>query len=498
MWLNLLNNINIILLGIISIFGFNALIITCLYLLKFNQKNSPQNFTGPWPVVAVQIPIYNEEMVVERIIEQIIRFDYPKDQLVIQVLDDSTDQTTDIAFQVVEKYQSLGYQIDVIHRDTRSGYKAGALANGLTKTTAEFFAVFDADFLPPPDYLKKVIPFFYSNPQAGMVQARWGHVNRESNLLTRTQALFLDGHQIVEQVARSRSGLLCNFNGSGGTWRAACIADAGGWQADTLSEDIDLSFRAQMHGWKLYFLPDLVIPAEIPPNLGAFKQQQYRWNFGYAQVLKKLLLNLWSTKNLSFQQRIFGTFHLSANVTQLAGLFIFLVSVPMAWFHPKQSTALGLLSVATSGPSILFAVSQLFGYHDHLFRRFLRLIYLPLLVMLTIGTSISNSKAVLSALSGKKIEFFRTPKYSLVGKDKNQQNKAGSGPVVLITLEILASIYMAFGLSIAMQRSPELIPVTALGMLSFGFVGFTGLVESFESQPEGKVKKTSQIEIYRH
>jgi cellulose synthase/poly-beta-1,6-N-acetylglucosamine synthase-like glycosyltransferase len=496
MWLNILNSLYIILLAIISLFGFNALIITILYLFRFLQKKPCPQPPKDWPLIAVQIPLYNEEFVAERIIDKICAFDYPKDKLIIQVLDDSTDKTTEIARQRVAFHHKLGCNIVLIHRDNRKGYKAGALNNGLLKTRAEFIAVFDADFLPSPDYLRKVIPHLTSNPKLGMVQARWGHINRESNLITRTQALFLDGHQIVEQVARSRSGLLCNFNGSGGVWRAQCIRESGGWQTDTLSEDIDLSFRAQMQGWKLTFLPDLVIPGEIPPGISIFKQQQYRWNFGYAQVMKKLMVKLWRSHNLSIAQRFFGSFQLAANLNHLAGLFIFLLSVPLALLHPKQPSSLGLISIATSGPTILFAAAQIFGYPDSPLRKIYRLIHIPVLVLLSIGTSITNSQAVLSALSGKQAEFIRTPKYNLNGKGKNlEQKKRGENASAKVWIELLFCIYMAIGLSIALQRAPELIPLTALGMISFGFVGFAELAESRSSQGMAKPENASQVEL---
>jgi cellulose synthase/poly-beta-1,6-N-acetylglucosamine synthase-like glycosyltransferase len=498
MWLNILNSLYIILLAVISLFGLNALIITILYLVRFLQKKPcplpPEN----WPQVVVQIPLYNEEFVAERIIDQICAFNYPREKLQIQVLDDSTDKTTEIARQRVAYHRNLGSNIILIHRSNRKGYKAGALEGGLAKTQAEFIAVFDADFLPPKDYLRKVIPYLTSNPSLGMVQARWGHINRESNLITRTQALFLDGHQIVEQVARSRSGLICNFNGSGGVWRAQCIRESGGWQMDTLSEDIDLSFRAQMAGWKLTFLPDLVVPGEIPPGISIFKQQQYRWNFGYAQVMKKLMVRLWKTKNLTFAQRFFGSFQLAATLNHLAGLFIFVLCVPLAFLHPRQPSSLGLISIATSGPSILFAAAQIFGYHDSPFRKLYRLIHLPLLVFITIGTSINNSQAVLSALSGKQAEFIRTPKYNLNAKGKKtDQKKNGDSANSQVWIEFLFCIYMAIGLCIALQRAPELIPLAALGMISFGFVGIAELAESRSGQGQGEVKaeKTGQVEL---
>jgi hypothetical protein len=251
-----------------------------------------------------------------------------------------------------------------------------------------------------------------------------------------------------------------------------------------------------MRGWKLNFLPDLVIPGEIPPGMGLFKQQQYRWNFGYAQVMKKLTFRLWRARNLSLPKRFFGTFQLAANLNHISGLLIFILSVPLAILHPKQPSSLGLISIATSGPSILFAAAQLFGYRDPLPKKVLRLFYLPMLVCLTIGTSITNSQAVLSALSGHKAEFIRTPKFNIQAKINNPSiKKTVSNHSIDIWLELILAVYLAVGLGIAFQNAPELVPLTALGMFSFGFVGFTELVETKGWQVERKHRKFGQTNI---
>ncbi len=490
MWANALNYVYVTLVVILSVYGLHALIITTLYLLRFRQKTEPTEPLQEWPLVAVQLPLFNEQSAAEHMIDTVCAFEYPRDKLIIQVLDDSTDQTTELVHQKVTYYRRQGFQIELFHRGDRNGYKAGALAEAMMKTDAEFVAVFDADFVPPPKFLKQVLPHFANDPRVGMVQTRWGHLNRNTNLLTRTQALFLDGHQVVEQVARSRSNLLLNFNGSGGIWRSECIRDCGGWQWDTLSEDIDISYRAQLRGWKLTFLPDLIVPGEIPQTMLVFKKQQYRWTFGHIQVFRKLFAKLWTTPNLTLGQRLGGTFHLSTNFIQLAALATFLLSVPLALLHPKQPSSLGLISMASFGPSILFAVSQIFGYKDGYKRMFDRLIHLPVLVLLAIGMTISNSSAVLGVFLGSKMVWSVTPK-----RERNKSTHKHTFTVPFIVwMEIAVSIYCAIGLSLALRHATELIPLTALGMLSFGYVGYSSLVESNHPKKDSKVA-VDQVEM---
>lgn len=496
MWANVLNAIYVSLVIFLSIFGLNALVITTLYLLHFRKKDVLPEPPKEWPIVAVQLPVYNEQLVAEHMIDLICAQDYPKDKLLIQVLDDSTDQTTEMLAQRVQHFRSLGYQIELLHRTDRTGYKASALAEGMARLEGKnvaYYAIFDADFLPQPDFLKKTIPYFSENPKLGLVQARWGHFNRTTNLLTRTQALFLDGHQVVEQVARSRSGLLLNFNGTCGVWRAECIIDSGGWAWDTFSEDIDLSYRAQINGWKIKFLPDLVVPGELPHTMQAFKKQQYRWTFGHIQVFRKLLIRMWKSPHLTPVQKVFSTFHLTTMFVQPVALATFLLSVPLALAHPKLPAVLGIISMTSSGPTILFAVSQIFGYREGFKRAVERVAVLPLLVLLAIGMTISNSAATAGVFAGRKIVWVRTPKYSVAGKKRNATAGQVNFTVPLIVwIEIGLSIYCAIGLSLALRHSPDLIPLATLGMLSYGYIGSSSLVES--NQPPKKAEST-KVEI---
>jgi cellulose synthase/poly-beta-1,6-N-acetylglucosamine synthase-like glycosyltransferase len=456
-----------------SVYGWHALMMTILYLMRFRKALPTAEAPREWPRVCVQLPLYNEQSVAERMIDTVCAFDYPKDKLIIQILDDSTDGTTDMACQRVQHYRELGYQMEMFHRTNRTGYKAGALSAATAQTDAEFIVIFDADFVPQPDYLRKVLPYFNNDPQIGLVQARWGHLNRDENLLTRAQALFLDGHQVVEQVSRSRSSLLLNFNGTCGIWRAACIRDCGGWQWDTLSEDIDISYRAQMAGWRLLFVPDLVVPGEVPPTLTFFKKQQYRWTFGHIQVFRKLARQLWTTPGLTLAQRLGGTFHLTANFVQIGALVMSLLTIPLALTHLKQPVFLGIVSLASFGPTILFAVSQIFGYKDGFVRTVDRLANLPFMIFLAVGLTISNSWAVLNVFLGRVPYWSVTPKLNGKSRGGDQHGVPWS-----VWAEIGMSIYCAIGLSLAMMRAHEIIPLAALGMLSYGFVGFTGLVES--------------------
>ncbi|MFQ6047827.1 MAG: cellulose synthase family protein, partial [Phycisphaerae bacterium] len=262
--------------AVICLYGFHRW--QLVYLYYRYRRNAPRLRACfvELPAVTVQLPMYNERYVARRIIKQACQIDYPRDRLQIQVLDDSTDQTTEIARRTVEQMRAAGHNVVYIHRDNRSGYKAGALEHGLKTATGEFVCIFDADFVPPRDILRRSIDYF-TDPKVGMVQARWDHINRDHSLLTKTQAILLDGHFMIEHTARNRSGRFMSFNGTAGIWRKRCIIDAGGWQHDTLTEDLDLSYRAQLRGWRFVFLPELISPAELPPEMNAFKAQQYRW-----------------------------------------------------------------------------------------------------------------------------------------------------------------------------------------------------------------------------
>ena len=299
----------------LSAYGIHRYAIIYLFLKNRKREPKPLSRFEQLPKVTVQLPIFNEFYVVERLLRSVSELDYPRDRLQIQVLDDSTDDTCDLTSNCAEKLRARGFNVDLIRRVDRTGFKAGALAVGLEAAAGEFVCILDADFVPPPDLLKKTIDFF-TDPKVGMIQTRWGHLNRGYSLLTRVQAMFLDGHLLLEQTARSRSGRFFNFNGTAGLWRKTCIAEAGGWQHDTLTEDLDLSYRAQLAGWKFIFLTDVVTPAELPVDMNGFKSQQHRWTKGSIQTCKKLLPTIWRSE-LPFLIKLEATGHLTSNFAYL-------------------------------------------------------------------------------------------------------------------------------------------------------------------------------------
>src|SRR6202045_3656882 len=289
------------------------------YALVYNFYKNRNRVAGPppeisaWPRVTVQLPIYNERYVIERLIESVAQFDYPRDLLDIQVLDDSTDETQEVARNCVERYQALGLPISYLHRANREGFKAGALQEGLKSASGEFVAIFDADFIPPPDFLRRTVPYF-SDTRLAMAQTRWSYINRHYSPLTEVEAILLDGHFVVEHSARFRSGLFFNFNGTAGVWRRTTIDDAGGWQHDTLTEDLDLSYRAQIKGWQFVYLPQFCAPAELPPEMISFKQQAHRWTKGSMQTAIKLLPRILKSKHLSYRIKTEAFFHLTNTI----------------------------------------------------------------------------------------------------------------------------------------------------------------------------------------
>jgi len=299
----------------LSAYGVHRYFIIYLFLKNRKRESVPAGRFEKLPVVTVQLPIFNEVYVVERLLRSVSKLDYPRDRLQIQVLDDSTDETREITADCAAELRKRGFDVELIHRADRTGFKAGALERGLATARGEFVCILDADFVPPPHLLRETVDFF-TDPKVGMIQTRWGHLNRGYSLLTRVQAMFLDGHLVLEQTARSRSGRFFNFNGTAGLWRKSCIEEAGGWQHDTLTEDLDLSYRAQLAGWKFIFLPDVVTPAELPVDMNGFKSQQHRWTKGSIQTCKKLLPEIWRSK-LPMPIKLEATGHLVSNFAYL-------------------------------------------------------------------------------------------------------------------------------------------------------------------------------------
>lgn len=459
----------------LALYGFNALLLSGLFL--WHRRRTPEApALENWPAVTVQLPVFNERFVVERLIDTVALLDYPRHRLSIQVLDDSTDETAALAQARVAYHQARGVNVVYLRREERTGFKAGALAYGLAVAPGDFIAVFDADFCPPCDFLRRVMPHF-ADPRVGMVQARWGHLNAEYSPLTRAQALALDGHFIVEQTARSRAGLLLNFNGSAGVWRRECILAAGGWQADTVAEDLDLSYRAQLVGWQLRYLPGVVAPAEVPPLLMAFKRQQFRWAKGSIQCLRKLGGRLLRS-SLSPWRKVQGLLHLSGYLIHPLLLALALVGLPVILACDPGTLPLRALGLAGFAPPVVFALSQWAVYPDW-WRRF---VYFPFLVLLGAGVALNNTWAVFEALARRNPTLFlRTPKFRAEGHHAGRAGQAGSYslPVDWTTWgELALALYCLIEAIVAVSRAPGLAPFLATYALGYAYTAGLGLWQS--------------------
>ena len=483
--INISHAIFVISASVLAMYGLNMLILTVFFVRRYNLKPVGE-FPEKWPDVTIQLPVFNEIQVVHRLIHAVANLDYPIESLDIQVLDDSTDETTDIVKKLVVSYQEKGLNIECYHRLDRVGNKAGALASGLQEAKGEFIGIFDADFVPPSNYLKSIIPYF-AHRKVGMVQTRWGHLNALDNPLTRAQAIALDGHLVVEQVARSRNNLCFNFNGSAGVWRKKCIVSSGGWQSDTIAEDLDLSYRAQMAGWEFRYVSDVVSPAEIPVGIHAFKRQQFRWVKGSVQCLLKHASRLAGFAEFSIWKRVQALLHLGGYLMHPMMLCFLVFSVPCMLYTDINYVLPQWFGVAGLGPPVLYAVAQLMAYPKGL----MRFMWFPVLMLLGLGVAVNNTRAVFEAvLRYKPDEFLRTPKnsgspVSLYDFYENKNDKT-------VWLEIFFAIYSGVSFLFAIQRMPALAPFLALFALGFVLVAYIGLletnrasrfVESWKSEP---------------
>ncbi|QTD53961.1 cellulose synthase family protein [Sulfidibacter corallicola] len=402
---------------VLCVFGAHRLIITRLYHKNRNRRHRPETRFSELPSITIQLPIFNEKFVVDRMIDACVAIDYPRDRLQIQVVDDSTDETRYLAEARVRMHRENGIDIQHIHRENRVGFKAGALENAMNRATGEFIAIFDADFIPPKDILHRTIHHF-SDPKIGMVQTRWDHLNRDFSTLTQVQSIMLDAHFMIEHGGRNVSGLFFNFNGTAGIWRRTAIEDAGGWEHDTLTEDLDLSYRAQMKGWRFLFIPEVTCPAELPIAAGAFKTQQFRWAKGSVQVMRKILPTIWrSSQPLAVKME--ATFHLTGNlayVLMMINTLIFVIPSMVLRGHWEWWRILlidGPIFFMASISFILFYMASqraVFG-HTKGRKRFI-----PALMSIGIGLGLNNTRAVIEALMGKQSEFVRTPKTGSIGK----------------------------------------------------------------------------------
>ncbi len=410
-------------LGVLALYGAHRLVLLALYYRTRHLHSLTPPEPAEWPRVTVQLPLFNELYVAKRLIDAVGALDYPADRLQIQVLDDSTDETREIVARHVRSLRDRGVDIEHLHRVDRTGYKAGALAAGVPRASGSLLAVFDADFVPPPDFLKRTVPWF-RDPEIGMVQACWEHLNRDYSLLTRIQAIFLDAHFLIEHAARNRSGRFFNFNGTAGVWRLEAILDAGGWQHDTLTEDLDLSYRAQLAGWKFRFLPDVKVPAELPVDVNAFKRQQYRWAKGSIQTARKLLLPVLRAR-IPWPAKTEAIIHLTNNLAYLLMIGLSLLIFPAMILRIGSDPSLmlyidlPLFLGATVAVLIYYSVSQhVRGEFDMACLR-----RLPAVMGLGIGLAVNNSRAVVAGLRRQVGAFERTPKYRIEGSDGGWSGK---------------------------------------------------------------------------
>ena len=468
-------------LCILGIYGWHRYLIVYQYIKHRDQVPGPPPPVNEWPVVTIQLPIYNEMYVVDRMVDAVAAIDYPRELLEIQVLDDSTDETMEIAELAVRRHAARGLDIKHIHRTDRTGFKAGALEAGMAAARGEFIAIFDADFVPAADFLRKTVPYF-RNERLAVVQARWGHLNQSYSLLTKVQAIMLDGHFVLEHGGRNRAGCFFNFNGTAGVWRRAAIVDAGGWQHDTLTEDLDLSYRAQLRGWKFMFLPDLVTPAEVPVEMNAFKSQQHRWAKGSIQTCRKLLPYI-LLADLPFKVKAEAFFHLTANFNYLLMIVLSALMFPamvvryeMGWTE-MLLIDIPLFAAATMSVFNFYLMSQREVYPD--WRT--RIKYLPVVMAIGIGLSVNNAKAVLEALFGQPGEFVRTPKYGIERRQDDWQHKKYHQSIpIQAFVELALGLYFTATVVYALDAGIYgTLPFLVLFQFGYLYMGLTSIVQQF-------------------
>jgi cellulose synthase/poly-beta-1,6-N-acetylglucosamine synthase-like glycosyltransferase len=470
-----------IVLILLASYGVHRYVLVYLYYKHRKKRTTdPAGHFDDLPRVTVQLPMFNEQYVADRLIDAICRLKYPKDKLDIQVLDDSTDETIEVVRNLVDRYAALGHPITYHHRTNREGFKAGALQEGMKTARGEFIAIFDADFMPPEDFLLKTIHHF-TDPKIGMVQTRWTHINRNYSFLTEVEAILLDGHFVLEHSGRAQSGVFFNFNGTAGVWRAKAIEEAGGWQHDTLTEDTDLSYRAQLRGWKFIYLQDVECPAELPVEMTAFKTQQARWAKGLIQTAKKILPRVLKS-DVPLHTKIEAWYHLTANLSYPLMIVLSVLLLPamiirfyQGWFQMLYID-LPLFMASTFSISSFYLVSQ-----RELFpKTWLRaLLYLPFLMALGIGLTITNTKAVLEALIGKQSAFARTPKYRVENKkDKVGATKYRRRLGWIPWVELLIGTYFAMTVYYALDNENYItVPFLLLFVVGYWYTGLMSLLQ---------------------
>jgi len=497
---------------VFDLFILSAIIITIYtvnfyYLAFISRTRNERRPTRDWgtPSVTIQLPIYNEKYVAKRLVDSVCNLDYPKDKMRIMVCDDSDDDTVELLSGVVDDYKKQGFQIEHVRRGTRQGYKAGALKHAMKTTDTDLVAIFDADFIPPTWFLKRAIPHF-SKSNIGLVQCRWGHVNENYSTITQVQALSIDFHFLVEQKAKSNSKLFMNFNGTAGIWKRECIEDAGGWHTATLVEDLDLSYRAQMKGWKCLFLPDIVVDAELPAQMNGAKRQQFRWAKGSIQCAIKLLSDIGLKRNVGIEAKIQAFIQLTRHIVYPLVLIQFL-TLPIllaAQVNLYVVSVLPAITIATylaMGPGAYLIVIR--GMYHKSWKSKAKL--LPALLVYNAGLSVNNTVAVFDAILGKKNEFHRTPKYGIVTKKDDWRDKAYNLPFTQTTLlEIFFGVYGIMGIFISIfSNNPVFVPIIAIQTLGFFYISYMSLShtrfkrnKSSDNRPKTKKEKMANT-VYK-
>ena len=472
-------------LALLFIFIYSLIQLQLAYNYRKYRKSTVASAMkeDTYPMVSVQLPVYNEKYVIERLLRSVAKFDYPRDRFEIQVLDDSTDETSEIIARIIDEINGQGITIHHIQREERTGFKAGALAEGLKLAKGEFIAIFDADFMPKADFLKQTLPHF-DREQTGMVQTKWEHVNEDYSWLTRLQAFGLDAHFTVEQVGRNAGGHFINFNGTAGIWRKSCIQDAGGWQSDTLTEDLDLSYRAQMKGWKFVYLEDCGSPAELPAEMNALKTQQYRWTKGAAECTRKNLPALLRSRNFSWSTKMNGIFHLMNSTLFICIVIVSVLSVPVLYIkhHFVQYSMLyniaGVFLLGVLFLSIFYYTSYA-KKAKHSFRTFLTFLYkFPFFLSVSMGLSLHNGIAAFEGLMGRKSPFIRTPKFNIRHhSDSWKRNNYAAVSVGKLTYaEIFLTLYFTLALGFSIYLGDfGLFPFLLMLTIGYAFVSFLSI-----------------------
>jgi len=470
-------------LSILFLFGSHGFVMIYYYFKNKDKTPARRALLDEKPIVTVQLPVYNELYVVERLIDSVCALDYPKDRLEIQVLDDSNDETVAVINAAVQQKRAKGYDIVQVRRPSREGFKAGALRYGLEIAKGDFIAIFDADFVPRPEFLTETLSHFVRD-SIGMVQSRWEHLNTEYSVLTRAQAIALDGHFVIEQQVRNKTGFFINFNGTAGIWRKECIVDAGNWQDDTLTEDLDLSYRAQLKGWNFVFLNDFTSPAELPSEINALKSQQFRWTKGAIETAKKILPRVWKAK-LPLRVKLQSTIHLTNNLVWPFILLTGILNVPLIFIkqngtHDTFFAFMSIFVLAFISSFLFYLYSQKDVHADWKKRIFL----FPLFMAGSMGFAVNNTKAVLEGIFNRKSAFVRTPKYKIETDTDTWENKVYRSAKTKISGAVIFELALATNCLIGVGASLYFLEIAALPFqllffLGFGLVGFMSIRHAF-------------------